>query len=285
MIGELDALRKAYACDIARAQAKAAMLDDLEFFLRSIEAKGCRATLSQVADLLVLKIDPNCIDACVSESDMRSCSIPEPELLPESCDFNLPAEARVAVAPEPEGRTLRTGDWTEDEEQTALLMDREGASVGQIATALNRRGAAVGIKLKGLRRAAASPVPDEPAEQIPEPAADAAPQSKTAAAASVGSSVSFCGTLELDLQNLNSNERVFERRLRELGYPKPWSPEMDHELAVSLIQGNRLDWTASKLKVSPDLARLRWHALLPEPGWDNQRALLAVLKARAARPV
>ncbi|HBT01766.1 MAG TPA: hypothetical protein DEB47_18335 [Citreicella sp.] len=282
MNGGLDALRKAYACDIARAQAKAAMLDDLEFFLRSIEAKGCQATLAKVAGKLVLEIDPQSIDACVSESGMCSCSIPESELLPESCDFLLPEEARAGVAPEPECRTLRSGDWTEDEEQTALLMDREGASVAKIATALNRRRAAVGMKLKALRRAAASPAPNEPAEQAPEPAADVAAQSETAAAASVGSSVSFFGALELDLLNLNFNEQVFERRLRELGYPEPWSPEMDHDLAVSLIQGKKLDPTAARLNVSPDLARLRWRALLPEPSWDNQRTLLAVLRARAS---
>ncbi|OWV39419.1 hypothetical protein [Mameliella alba] len=252
MLEDLIAMREA---DLRVAEAWMDLVNALSDHAEALEKDGVRLEVTPWKGKLAL--------------DLRL--IGPPKALPGPVPDGDPA-------PEPGAeQELKTGPWTEDEDRELLALDARGHPVkAVIAPRLGRSWQAVGLRLKKLKeeQAEAPEVEPEPApapepEPVPPPAPAPAPCSVAA------------GRYALDLDALpTAREKAAERRLRAIGYAKPFTPASDLKLVQALGAGKSIDAASRSTGLSPAQARGRWKALLPEVTLENQAALAAVLNKR-----
>lgn len=173
----------------------------------------------------------------------------------------------------------------------------EGLSFAEIGTALNRHPAAVASVVKRMvaTRAAAPKEEVAPDTTFPEKA-DIPP----APSAEMGIPASEPATVEPKLDTPKSRFAVtpampgWQRDLREhinrLGYPAPWSPELDLMLVEELHIGRKLPEIAVGLGMDTSAVKARWTRLSAlarddrdRVTLDGQAHLLAEVKARAGQ--
>ncbi len=83
---------------------------------------------------------------------------------------------------------------------------------------------------------------------------------------------------------LNGTERRINQRIEALGYPEPWTPDLDLKMVEQMVRGTGLGGTAALLKLDREVVLARWKQLLPEVTIETQKQLAAVLRWRVAQP-
>lgn len=172
-----------------------------------------------------------------------------------------------------------TGPWTDQEGAAALQMHRNGASNLEIAEKLNRDVRGIGPKLRYL-------LPEAQKQEAAPPQADPAPAPRQAEAATPPEPNPEPAAPAQDWalppmpDNLTNAQRVIWRRLDEMGYPAPWTPQKDVQLTEKLVRGDGLSAAADALLIPARDCRMRWNAMLPAKTVEGQADLLKVLKWR-----
>ncbi|KHQ50303.1 hypothetical protein [Mameliella alba] len=272
MLEDLIAMRQA---DLRLAEAWVDLVNALSDHAEALEKDGVRLEVKPWKGKLSLDL------RLVGPPKALPVPAPAPEPGPVPDGDPVPAPA-----PEPgPSAAPKTGDWTEDEDRELLALDAQGHPVkAVIAPRLGRSWQAVGLRLKKLKEERAEapapdgdPAPDVEPEPAPAPEPEPAPPPASAPAASSGSAFRYA----LDLDALpTAREKAAERRLRAIGYAKPFTPASDLKLVQALGAGKSIDAASRSTGLSPAQARGRWRALLPEVTLENQAALAAVLNKR-----
>lgn len=184
-----------------------------------------------------------------------------------------------------------TGPWSEDEEGTALEMDARGASLGEIACALNRDPKSMNLKMRHLRKRAAAEAEDDQEESLaaaqPDPEAvgpkldDADKRDPIVEVSKTRKGFSFRAATSAPMKVHHEHDR-----LNKLGYRDGWDPERDVVLARTLVAGDGL--SAAAIRLAQDAGTptreemiARWDELCPKKTIAAQALLLPVLEARS----
>lgn len=286
----IDELRATFARDMEAAKAKQSLVEVLAYCKSSLEAQGFSPTFVDEDGMLILSVDPDQlelaplalpapmyvgIDLARPEPEAEELASPPPPE-PEPAPAEVPAEdAKPAY---------KSGPWTASEEGLALRMDEAGRSTSEIAAALQRAVPAVFNKVKFLKKEESERTAERNRQASESPVLAESEQRPSEDPATEGASQPSSGfDLYVQLDQLKIPEHTHERRLRAIGYPSPWTPAADLALIEGLTAGRKLPTVATQLGIDQELVRKRFKALLPEPSWDAQTHLVAVLRARAAK--
>ena len=192
-------------------------------------------------------------------------------------------EPQTAAKPAPTARQAKaakgTADrnglpWEAHEDDEIVRRRVAGQAIGAIAAALGRTYAATDLRarkvladrIKAARTATCAPPAPAHVSETPKPEP-------------VARVVSAPATRPLPEPHGTPG---WLRELNALGHVAPWTPALDLRLAEGLGAGRKLADLAPVLGVTPEQARGRWKALMPDLGIEAQQRTLDELRARAA---
>jgi hypothetical protein len=192
----------------------------------------------------------------------------------------------------PPPNDYKTGDWTDEEIELAKNMDADGKSIAEISSALNRRGPGVSAKLRAFARAASDPVAG-----AAEPDAEGPVSEVRDEVGGISSSLPdhpVAHTPKIKATNGVARDMpkdVWETHVGliavECADHPFWTIERYLILAEALLRGDGIPGAIAALSkfdgCPPREAMIQaWKTLCPQVTIENQKRLIAALKARVA---
>ncbi|MBR9765462.1 MAG: hypothetical protein GYB53_18560 [Rhodobacteraceae bacterium] len=278
----LDALKAELNREMIEAQARQRAVDLVETAAEAVRVLALPVELQVIGGALVLRVtvfDPMVVTYELASGptmgdalSLMQAETPQAEVLQD--------DAVPVADPAPE---LHTGPWTEDEEAEALELDARGASLKEIAAALNRPAASLNLKMRHLRRKVEEEIEDD--DTAPDAgqgdrqeACGHAPEGTEAPAEAVADFTPAALPKDAPVAM-----KLVQAHLNAAGYQAPWTPELDYQLIAGLTGGRKLPAVAGDLGLSLEDCRQRFALLCPEPGFEAQSRLLKVLQHRAGQ--
>lgn len=166
---------------------------------------------------------------------------------------------------------LKSGPWSEGEEERAIDLIGDGKSNKEIAAELGRTAIGIHFKLDPLRTALQE---EDAREEVSADALIEADEPGTVAAVAP-----VPDEMPGPPDHLSLRERRVWEHLTAIADPA-WPAERDLELVRLLCSGFGIEDVAARWDIESAALRARWNRLFPEKSIEAQKTMIAVLGAR-----